>query len=184
MREFVYPEMLVHVPMCTQKDPKQVLILSDAPEALNAELARYGGDVAVTQAPAASALNALRDIADGSVDVVLCEADVDAAVAGHISRVLSDEGVVSMVHPSLEEVQPNTVLLGVLGNYFKIIMPYRLANEETLLLASKGNHPTADINLHRADMLDGLEYYNSDIHPAAFAMPNYIRKTYLGTIRN
>ena len=89
-----------------------------------------------------------------------------------------------MRHASLEEVQANTVLLGVLGNYFKVIMPYRLANEETLLLASKGNHPTADINLHRADMLDGLEYYNTDIHPAAFAMPNYIRKTYLGIIRN
>lgn len=182
MREFVYPEMMVHVPMCTHKEPQNVLMLSDAPEALQAELSRYGSETVVTHAPAS--LDALRNIADGSVDVVLCEADVDAAVAGHISRVLSDDGVVSLCHPSLEEVQPNTVLLGVLGNYFKVIMPYRLWNEETLLLASKGNHPTADVNLHRADMLDGLQYYNSDIHPAAFAMPNYIRKTYLGIIRN
>jgi spermidine synthase len=173
---------MVHVPMCTHKEPQNVLMLSDAPEALQAELSRYGSEVVVTHASAS--LDALRDIADGSVDVVLCEADVDAAVAGHISRVLSDDGVVSLRHPSLEEVQPNTVLLGVLGNYFKVIMPYRLWNEETLLLASKGNHPTADVNLHRADMLDGLQYYNSDIHPAAFAMPNYVRKTYLGIIRN
>jgi spermidine synthase len=182
MREFVYPEMMVHVPMCTHKDPQNVLVVSDAPGALQAELARYGSDVVVTHAPAT--LDALREVADGSVDVVLCEADADAAIAGHISRVLGDEGVVSLRHPSLEEVQPNTVLLGVLGNYFKVIMPYRLWNGETLLLASKGNHPTADVNLHRADMLDGVQYYNSDIHPAAFAMPNYIRKTYLGIIRN
>ena len=182
MREFVYPEMLVHVPMCTHKGPRNVLVVSDAPEALRMELARYGSDIVVIHAPAT--LEALREVADGSIDVVLCECGVDAAVAGHISRVLSAEGVVSLRHPSLEEVQANTVLLGVLGNYFKIIMPYRLWNEETLLLASKGNHPTADLNLHRADMLDGLQYYNSDIHPAAFAMPNYVRKNYLGIIRN
>jgi len=182
MREFVYPEMMVHVPMCTHPEPQNVLVVSDAPEALQTELARHGAEVIVTHAPAT--LDALREIADGSFDVVLCEAEVDAAVAGHVSRVLGSEGVVSMRHPLLEEVQSNTVLLGALGNYFKVIMPYRLWNEQTLLLASKGNHPTADINLHRADMLDGLQYYNSDIHPAAFAMPNYIRKTYLGIIRN
>jgi len=181
MREFVYPEMMVHVPVCTHKAPQNVLVLSNAPEALQAELARHEGVIAV-HAPAS--LEALRDVADGSIDVVLCEAHVDAAVAGHISRILTGEGVVSLRHPSLEEVQANTLLMGVLGNYFKVIMPYRLANEETLLLASKGNHPTADLNLHRADMLDGLQYYNSDIHPAAFAMPNYIRKTYLGITRN
>ncbi|MEJ2469153.1 MAG: spermidine synthase, partial [Campylobacterales bacterium] len=163
MREFVYPEMMVHVPMCTHKEPQNVLVVSDNPEALQAELARYGSDVVVTHAPAS--LEALREVADNSIDVVLCECDVDAAVAGHISRMLSEEGLVSMRHASLEEVQANTVLLGVLGNYFKVIMPYRLWNEETLLLASKGNHPTADINLHRADMLDGVQYYNSDIHP-------------------
>jgi len=182
MREFVYPEMMVHVPMCTHKAPQNVLVVSDAPEALQTELARYGSGVVVIHA--AASLEALREVADSSIDVVLCECDVDAAVAGHISRVLVEEGVVSMRHPSLEEVQANTVLLSVLGNYFKVIMPYRLWNEETLLLASRGNHPTADINLHRADMLDGVQYYNSDIHPAAFAMPNYIRKTYLGIIKN
>ena len=182
MREFVYPEMMVHVPMCTHQTPQNVLVVGSAPEVLQTELARYGSGSVVTHAPAT--LEALREVADGSMDVILYDADVDAAVAGHISRILTAEGVVSLRHPSLEEVQANTVLLSVLCNYFKIIMPYRLANEETLLLASKGNHPTADLNLHRADMLDGLQYYNSDIHPAAFAMPNYIRKIYLGIIRN
>jgi len=184
MREFVFPEMMVHVPMCTHKEPQNILMITDAPEALQAELARYGSDIVVTHASAASALEALRDLAEGSMDVVMCDKEVDAAIAGHINRVLGEEGVVAMRHPSLESVQENTVLMSVLGNYFKIIMPYGLANEETLLLASKGNHPTADINLHRADMLDGVQYYNSDIHPAAFAMPNYVRKTYLGITRN
>jgi len=63
-------------------------------------------------------------------------------------------------------------------------MPYNLGNGATALLASKAYHPTADLILHRADMLDNLSYYNCDIHPAAFAMGNYIRKEYLGSIKN
>ena len=182
MREFVYPEMMVHVPMCTHNDPQSVLVISDDPQTLLTELDRYSSDIKLSGTPAT--LDALRDVADGSVDVVLCECNVDAAVAGHINRVLSAEGVAALRHPSLDEVQANTILIGVLGNYFKIIMPYHLADEQTLLLVSKDNHPTADINLHRADMLDGVQYYNSDIHPAAFAMPNFVRKTFLGIIRN
>jgi len=174
---------MVHVPMCTHAEPGSVLVLADDAGALEAQLAHHP-EAVVTVAEAAKAVEALRDIADGSVDVVLCEAAVDAAVAGHIARVLAADGLVAMRHPSLDEVQANTVLMGVLGNYFKIIMPYRLWDGTTLLLASKGNHPTADINLQRADLLDGLQYYNSDIHPAAFAMPNHIRRTYLGIIRN
>ena len=62
--------------------------------------------------------------------------------------------------------------------------PYNIGNGATALLSSKEYHPTADINLQRADMLDGLSYYNCDVHPAAFAMGNYIRKEYLGIIKN
>jgi len=32
-----------------------------------------------------------------------------------------------------------------------------------LMLASRFYHPTADINLQRADLTDGYAYYNSDI---------------------
>lgn len=53
-----------------------------------------------------------------------------------------------------------------------------------LFLASKEYHPTADVILQRADMIDGLSYYNCDVHVASFAMGNYIRKEYLGIIKN
>ena len=116
--------------------------------------------------------------------MVISESGSDAAVLAHISRVLKDDGLVSMVHPSLDNVEDNKSIMQILGNYFKIIMPYNLGNCETAVLASKEYHPTADINLHRADMLDGLEYYNCDVHPASFAMGNNIRKVYLGISKN
>ena len=183
MRSFVTPEMMVHVPLCTHKEPQAVLIVSDSAEALNAEAARHA-EVTATTVSAASALDALRDAADRSLDVVLYEGTTDAAALAHINRVLKEDGLVVLRHPSLDEVEANTALMQVLGNYFKIIMPYRLENGETLLLASKLYHPTADLILHRADLIEGLQYYNCDIHPAAFAMPNYVRKAYLGVIKN
>ena len=184
MKVFIYPEMMVHVPLCTVKEPKNVLIVSDNAAPFEAEVARHD-EVASKAVPAATMLAALRDEADASADVILVDALVDdAAVLAHINRVLNAEGLVVMKHPSLDDEAANKQLMQMMGNYFKIIMPYNVGNGETLLLGSKAYHPTADIILHRADMLDGQQYYNCDIHPAAFATPNYIRKAYLGIIRN
>lgn len=182
MKTFIYPEMMVHVPLCTHKEPKNIIIVSDHADALLEETARYE-DVEVKVIPASGQLEGLREEADQSADVVLMEGDGDAAVWAHINRILKKDGLAATKHPSLDEHQSNVSLMTILGNYFKVIMPYS-AGESTLLLASKEYHPTADIILQRADLLEGQQYYNSDIHPAAFAMPNYIRKAYLGVIRN
>ncbi len=181
MKEFIYPEMMVHVPVCTNKTPQNVLIVSDSADLLSAQMQKHAE---IGSKVIACSLDALRDEADASADIVICEMSGDAAVIGHISRVLKEDGQLSIVHDSLDETQSNKILMQVLGNYFKIIMPYNLGNGSTALLASKEYHPTADIILQRSDMIDGLDYYNCDVHLAAFAMPNYIRKEYLGIIKN
>lgn len=184
MKEFIYPEMMVHVPLCTVKKPENVLIVSDDAAALESEVARHSA-MKSTTVSASNLLDTLRDQADASADVVLLDVLTDdAAAIAHVNRILSEDGLVVLKHPTLDNESDNKNLMQILGNYFKIIMPYYIGNGETLLLASKAYHPTADIILHRTDMLDGLQYYNCDIHPAAFATPNYIRKAYLGTIRN
>ncbi len=184
MRDFIYPEMMVHVPLCTAKKPENILIVSDDAAALEAEVARHDA-MNSTTVSASNLMTSLRDQADASADVVLLDVLTDdAAAIAHVNRILNEDGLVVLKHPTLDNESDNKQLMQVLGNYFKIIMPYYIGNGETLLLASKAYHPTADIILHRTDMLDGQQYYNCDIHPAAFATPNYIRKAYLGTIRN
>ncbi len=182
MNDFSHDEMMVHVPLCTHKIPKKVLVVSDAFEGLMRELERYT-TIDVKAVQAIVALDALRLEADAVYDIVIFEAKSDAAILAHISRVLKEDGLVSLCHPHLDDVEANKGLMQVLGNYFKIIMPYDAA-QETLLLASKAYHPTADIILQRSDLLEGHQYYNCDMHIAAFAMPNYVRKSYLGVIRN
>ncbi|MCK4738040.1 MAG: methyltransferase domain-containing protein [Sulfurimonas sp.] len=181
MKEFIYSEMMVHVPVCTSKEAKDILIISDSPELLSAEAARHNeSSVKVI----ACNLNEISALEDNSYDVVISEMASDAAFFAHVNRILKDDGQFASTHASLDDTEANKAMMKILGQYFKIIMPYNIGNGSTALLSSKEYHPTADINLHRADMLDGLSYYNCDIHPAAFAMGNNIRKEYLGVIKN
>lgn len=182
MRSFIYPEMMVHTALCTHKDPKTVLLISDNSARFDEEFARYT-ELEVSVISAKEALESIRGLSDDSFDVVLSEATSDAALLAHVARISKEDALVSMTHPELDDVEANTTVMEILGNYFKIIMPYD-AGESTLLLASKEYHPTADVILQRTDLLEGQQYYNCDIHPAAFAMPNYVRKAYLGVIRN
>ena len=110
--------------------------------------------------------------------------EADELLVSQINRVLGEDGVLVIKNPDLEKIEENKSIMKILGKYFKILMPYNLGDGTTALLCSHSYHPTADIILQRADMLDGLEYYNCDIHPAAFAMGNYVRKEYLGIIKN
>lgn len=173
--------MMVHVPVCTSKEAKNILIISDSPELLSAEAARHN-ESSVTVI--GCNLNEISSLDDNAYDVIISEMASDAALFAHVNRVLKDDGQFVTTHASLDEVESNKSLMQILGNYFKIIMPYNIGNGSTALLSSKEYHPTADINLHRADMIDGLSYYNCDVHPASFAMGNYIRKEYLGIIKN
>ena len=181
MKEFIYPEMMVHVGLCTSKNADDVLIISDNADLLSQEVAKHSD---INSTVVACSVNAISALDDNSYDVVICELSIDGPIASQISRVLKDDGQLVTTHPSLDEVEKNTIMMKILGQYFKVIMPYNIGDGSTALLASKEYHPTADINLHRADMLDGTNYYNCDVHPAAFAMGNNIRKEYLGVIKN
>jgi len=181
MREFIYPEMMVHVPVCTSKVPEQVLIISDNAELLSNEMYKHSE---IVSSVTGANLDAIRNADDNSADVIICEMSADGTAVAHINRVLKDDGQLCITHDALDNIESNKSLMQALGRYFKIIMPFNLGNGSTALLASKEYHPTADLILQRSDMIDGLSYYNCDIHIAAFAMPNYIRKEYLGIIRN
>jgi spermidine synthase len=183
MKTFIYPEMMVHIPVCTHKAPKSTLIVSDSASLLEDEIARHA-TIETTTIASTKALDGIRNLEDNSFDIIMLEASTDAALLAHCNRVLKEDGLISMQHPSLDDNSANKQLMEILGKYFKIIMPYRLENGETLLLASKEYHPTADVILHRTDLLEGQQYYNCDVHISTFAMPNYVRKAYLGVIKN
>lgn len=181
MKEFIYNEMMVHVGVCTNKNPENVLIISENAAGFVAEMQKHDG---ISCDVISENINLLRDAKDAAYDVVISEMDTDAAVLAHYNRVLKVDGLLVTSIPSLDETQANKQIMEVLGKYTKVIMPFHVGGDKLSLLASKEYHPTADIILHRTDMLDGLEYYNCDVHVGSFAMGNHIRKEYLGIIKN
>ncbi len=181
MKSFIYPEMMTHIALCTNKDPKNVLIISNNAELLTKEIQKHEN---ISSDIVDCNLNNLQNLNDNNYDVVICEMDANITLLKQIDRLLKDDGQLVLNSIDLNEVKKNKALMQLLGYFFKVIMPYNLGNSQRALLSSKEYHPTADIILQRADMLDSLNYYNCDIHIAAFAMPNYIRKEYLGFIKN
>lgn len=183
MKNFSKPEMMVHTALCTNKEPQSVLVYSDD-ALLEGELTRHK-EINYTLKACENILESIRDVADSSIDVLLLDTvSSDSALFAHINRAIKEDGLLVCDHPHLDEFEANKALMEILDNYFKIIMPFRVGGGKTMLLCSKEYHPTADIILQRSDLLEGQSYYNCDIHTAAFAMPQYIRKQYLGIIRN
>ena len=179
-KEFIYNEMMVHVPVCSHKAPKNLLLISNNADGMQKELARHIGlEVTV------GGLDAIANAQDGAYDIVLIDstAEIARATYAHLNRIVKEDGLVSCLNDSLDNKEATTEQLKALGEYFKVLMPYN-AEDKTMILASKEYHPTADVILQRSDLIDGLSYYNCDIHTASFAMPNYIRSAYKGIVKN
>ncbi|WP_456381171.1 spermine/spermidine synthase domain-containing protein [Hydrogenimonas sp.] len=102
----------------------------------------------------------------------------DRAVMAHVGRILTEKGLVVMDAGSqLFDMAGHKAVLAALCDEFKIVMPFRYTSmvrtggERWFAMGSRFFHPTADINLQRADLTDGYTWYNSDLHIAQFALP-------------
>ncbi len=181
MQKKIYNELMVHIPVCTHKEPHTLLIISNEGFGLLDEVAKYK---TIEAKVIDTDLESIRDMKEKSFDVVISEAPIDATHMAHINRVLKEDALAVFAPFDLSSEQESKAKLEEIGKYFKIAMPYALLSADTAVLASKEYHPTADINLQRADLTDGFEVYNSDLHRGVFAMPTYIKKSYLGIIKN
>lgn len=134
----------------------------------------------------------VRDAKDKSYDIVLVDStDPEGPAEGlfnktfyaHVNRILKDDGLVVAQGESWWIDMPlHKEIMKVIGEFFKIVMPYRFemyvypGNNWNFIMGSKFYHPTADLILQRADLIDGIKYYNSDIHKASFVLPTYVKK--------
>jgi len=83
MKTFITTEMMVHVAMCTHKNPHKIMVVSEQSDLLKGELARYR-DIEASFADAKDLLGTLRNSTDKSIDVLLLDAQSDdAAVFAH-----------------------------------------------------------------------------------------------------
>jgi spermidine synthase len=224
--EFIYHEMLSHVPICTHREPKKVLIIGGGDGGTAREVLRHPDlevdmveiDREVVEVSKkffpdngdwdnerlnlviADGVKFIAEAEDKSYDIILVDSTDDknqasglfeSAFYAQANRVLKDDGLIAVQGSSyFVDIEQHKSILKRMGSLFGIVMPYRYEMLTypgvvwNFILASKKYHPTADIILQRADLIEGLNYYNSDIHRASFAVPAYIKKELLGIAKN
>ncbi len=209
----IQSEFLAHLPACTHKEPKRVLIAGSFNLELAFEFLRHE-DLCVDflqfdLKPLESLISFfphyketrdsdrfhlipqhsaefLEQNGDNKVsyDVIL---QCDSTLAHAFSKLLSAEGILITKSPHL--------LLDLLGvkslleslSDFNIKMPFYIPlalQQDCYVFLSHRYHPTADIQLQRADMLEGLQYYTPHLHTSAFVLPKSVKKALQKVARN
>lgn len=162
-----FNEMMVHTPICTHKEPENVLVIGSVTDELKKEVEKHNlknveyGDTSI-----------LTSKNEKNVDLIIfTDVNLDEMLLANIERVLKNDGVISFSTSSFSsDEQKLKDDLSLVGQNFWIAMPYKFGHE-TAILASKKYHPTADIILQRSDLLVDLEYYSTEIHHASFVFP-------------
>ncbi|WP_457607297.1 spermine/spermidine synthase domain-containing protein [Nitratifractor sp.] len=188
---FIRDEMLVHIPLCAHAEPRRVLVVGGC-ERIRDELAKHSIIEETVHIDAEGAVDALESLGRKDFDVAIV---ADERFGGDrefwiaLTKQLDARGLASalMSNLILEEEKAKEELR-LLGGIYGIVMPYRYEEEKALVssymvLASRFYHPTADLNLQRADLTDGFRYYNSDIAIACFQTPTFVNQAYLGIIK-
>lgn len=177
MSKNAFNEMMVHVPLCTHKEASNVLIIGNADEELKAQAAKHNKTSNIEFGDA----SLLTSKNEKNIDVIiLTDVELDELLLANIDRVLKDDGLITFASTAFsKDADKLKADLRLAGQKFWIAMPYRFGHN-TSILASKKYHPTADLVLQRSDLIDGLEYYTSEIHGAVFVFPAAEHKALTG----
>jgi spermidine synthase len=159
-------EMMIHIVLNTQKEPKKVLVVGEVDDHFIQEINKYNIEVVYSQ----------RLNIDGVFDSIIYMEKFEYDQLPLIHRLLDQKiGIFVCLSEMFQKNKDKLIYdLEYIGKNFWICMPYKFGHF-TAILASHKYHPQADIILDRSDFIDG-EYYNSEIHNCSFVMPNYIFK--------
>ena len=217
--EFVYHDMICHVPLFTHPNPKKVLVIGGGDGGTAREVLRHKSvekcvmveiDEMVVDAckefiPQTS--SALSDprleliIGDGikfveetteKFDVIIVDSTDPIGPAEplfnisfyqNIANCLTDDGiVVSQGESPFYHVEMQQKLLGIIDEVFPISTIYNFSNLTypgglwSFTFGSKKYHPVKDFDPSRVgDSGLSFEYYNTEIHKGAFAIPTFMR---------
>jgi spermidine synthase len=191
--DFIKSEMLTHVAINTHKEPKSILVINGGKRIQN-ELDKYDFLNEVIHIDF-DVVNELQKLGAKKFDIAIVATNEYTNSRDfwiELTKLLDSKAVVTIEMSNIfTQKEAAKEELKRAGTIYPIVMPYRyekgIDNEnlvsDYLMLASRFYHPTADINLQRADLTDGYAYYNSDISRAAFEVPTFIYKEYLGIIK-
>lgn len=97
---------------------------------------------------------------------------------------LESEGIA--IYETLGDLTHLKEFMGKLESHFGIVMPFFIPYSEnrTCLFCSKKYHPTADLLMQRAQMVEPVEYYTPYLQKAAFEQPKYFKAFFGDALKN
>jgi spermidine synthase len=217
--EFVYHDMITHVPLFTHPNPEKVLIIGGGDGGTAREVLRHKSvkkcvmveiDRMVVDACREFIPQTSKDLDDPRMelifgdgvkyvketeekfDVILVDSTDPIGPATplfgvdfyrDVHKTLSDNGiVVSQGETPFFAPETQSSLLSILNNLFEKVLIYNFSNITypgglwSFTFATKGLHPIKDFDEKRVtDSNLEFQYYNSDIHRAAFALPQFMK---------
>ena len=224
--EYVYHEMITHIPMMTHPNPKRILIIGGGDGGTAREILKHPGveevvmveiDDKVIEASKqflpsiASAfddpkltlivddgIKYVNDAKDGTFDIVLVDSTdpvgpgeglFTAEFYKEVYRILKKDGI--MVTQSESPRFNEKVFVEIYDCYREIFgkdkvhcylayIPTYPTGMWSFSYSAKGDcDPLAGLDAAKVDTLSNqlqLKYYNAEIHRAAFALPNFVKK--------
>jgi len=164
-----YEEMMVHVPLCSHNDIKNVLVVGKISDKFKEELSKHD----IQNLVFSDELNI-----DGSFDIILYNKKApDTLQMAQVHKILeSNCGIFvckgSFIVSKLDKAKEE---LKTVGDKFWISMPFNFGHN-TLIFNSNKFHPQANIILQTSDLLNDCDYYNTQLHNSCFVYPTYITK--------
>jgi spermidine synthase len=174
-KHFAFNEMMTHIPLCTHKEPKNILVVGSVDEEFKKEVSKHKVTVEYGDTSIITSKN------DKNIDVIiLASGNLDELLLANIQKILNDDGILTFMSESFNQDENQLKAdLTLAGTQFWIAMPFKF-NHSTAILASKKYHPTADIVLQVSDLLDDVNYYSTEVHHASFVFPAYIHRKLTG----
>ena len=172
-KNYSYDEMMIHIPLCSHKNINKILVVGNISEDFKGELSKHN----CKNITYSDTLNV-----EGQFDIILhnnaTPSELDMA---NVQRCIEPEAGIFVTKASFisKDIEISKNELNTIGKNFWICIPYSFGHN-TLIFASKKYHPQAQIILQISDLLEGCNYYNSEIHNASFVNPNYITKEITG----
>ncbi len=218
--EFVYHEMISHVPLAVHPSPKNILIIGGGDGGTIREVVKHPGVEKVTLVeidkmvvdvcreffpevssqfdnPKVQVLftDGARFVAETkeTFDVVIVDSSDPIGPAEvlfqkpfhqHIFDKLGPDGILISQTESpffnqdtIKKVYKNLKTIFPIVELYTASIPTYPSGLWSFAFCSKQHHPLKDLNRrYFADLKLDLKYYNTDLHEAAFKLPNFVRK--------
>jgi spermidine synthase len=171
-KNYAYNEMIVHIPLCSHINPQSVLVVGQVDEDFKNEVAKHEAT-----ATYADSFNV-----EGEFDVILYNGDtLDEQTLAQAQRVLEPKCGIFNCKSSAAVCDIEALCSDVenVAKNFWICQPYKF-EDTNAILASKKFHPQAEIVLQVSDLLPDCNYYNTELHNAAFVYPQHMHKALTG----